>query len=204
MVTECSFIYPCQTGQKFSDMWFEPPHDAERYAFCNDPDAVENTDIDSIGNVREKGPEGYGIILNGQYDAVDSEVQCSSNRIFKVSEILSAERDMYTDKFILSMLREIFQPLYRLPETAVHLRNMVIERGVRSPEFYLKKRTPCMDNPLQRVHIREYPSVREEFDPPVPIDPGSMENVDNIVSDSRFTTIKCNAVSFFLIYCGCY
>ena len=61
-----------------------------------------------------------------------------------------------------------------------------------------------MDNFLQRVHIREYPSVCEEFDPPVTIYPGSMENVDNIVSDSRFTTIEYYTVSLSLTHCVCY
>lgn len=185
-------------------MRFKPLHDTEGNALGEDPDTVENTDIERIRDVGEKRPEGYGIIVHRENDTVDSEVQCRSNSIFKISDILPADRDAYADKFFLGKFSDILQSLDCLPETSVHPRNMVMERGVRSPEFYVKKRTPCADNSVEIVRIRKCPSVCKEFDSSVSIFPGNLKNIEDIVPGSRFTTIERDAIGFSLACCGRY
>lgn len=195
MALKRPFVNLRQSGYKFTDMRFKPFHEAEGDALGKYPDAVEDADIDGIGNAGEEGAERERRISGGQDDAAGSEVQCRGDSILKVSKILPADRNADADEFILRVLCEVLDPLHRLPETPGHLRHPVMEGWVRSPEFYLKERTSGMNNPLEQIPVRKCPSVGEKFDPPVSVFPGSLEDGNDIGTDCGFAAGECNAVS---------
>ena len=117
--------------------------------------------------MRENGLEGERMVFNRENNPIHPKTEGCSNSISKIRIIFPADGDANTNEFIIGKTSQIFQAPDRFLETSGCSGKVIVQRGMRSPQFNLKETAPCSEYLIQKLCFGESSAVGEELDSPV-------------------------------------
>lgn len=199
MFTEGLLINCVQATVNFRYMLFKSLHDAERHKLRQYPGAVEYAYVDRISDMRHGRLKRQCIVLNRQDYTIHSEIKSCCNRILYIRIVFLADMNTERNEFFVRVSCQIFQSAHGLPETARYPCKMVMKRGIGPPEFYVEEITARIYYILQKLDIRKGPSVGEKLYSPVPVFSCSPDNLRQVTSERRLTSIKHDIVCICLL-----